>query len=232
MAWNCSLKVNGIELQACGMEANREFIGFCLWNPEIVHAIRTRDVQILEILNDCLDQWEELCGIMWSGDEVFWNIDVYTDMPEHLKNWRKRCLEAIAESDSTSEFDKQRAREILIEWYIQEQDFSLSAEDVEIDCTQINALLSHYDCATPEFYKYVENLPSASGVYLLWRDKNLEYIGHSANVRKRLGRHRIYEKNNHIIGLIPIDEKEKREVVEIVLIGALHPTQNIKWSLS
>lgn len=231
MAWNCSVQINGFEMQACGMGARREFAGFCLWDPEVVHAIRSRDSRILDVLNDCLDEWEELCATMWSNDEVFWNLGIDMDMPEPLIDWWKRCLEAIAQSDSASEYDKGRARKILVELSVQAGGLGLSAEDVEIDCTQINALLSHYDCSPPEFYEYLESLPPSPGIYLLWKDKNLDYIGQSADIKKRLGKHHVYEKDEHTIGLIRIEPREKREVVEVALIGALHPTQNVKWSL-
>lgn len=232
MAWNCSIQLNGFEMQACGMGARKEFAGFCLWDAEIIHAIRSRDPRILDALNDCLDEWEELCGTMWSSDEVFWNLDLDRELPEPLMDWWKRCLEAIAQSDSLNEAKKERARKTLVELSVQAGDFSLSAENVGIDCTKINALLSHYDCLPPEFYERLEYLPPSPGIYLLWKDRELHYIGQSANIKKRLARHRVYEKDEHLIGFVPVGPREKREVVEIALIGALHPAQNVKWSLT
>jgi hypothetical protein len=231
MAWNCSIQINGFDMQACGMGARKEFAGFCLWDAEIVHAIRSKDPRILDALNDCLDEWEELCGMMWSNDEVFWNLDMDRELSDPLADWWERCLEAIAQSDSASEVKRKRARKVLVDLSIRTGDFSLLAEDVGIDCTEVNALLSHYDCLPPKFYERLEYLPPAPGVYLLWKDKGLDYIGQSVNIKKRLAHHRVYEKDEHLIGLVQISPKEKREVVEIALIGALHPAQNIKWSL-
>lgn len=232
MSWVCSLQIGDFEVYATSMG---KFAGFCLDDPEVAQAIQSRDHRILDALIECLSQWDELCAIQWSKDGLFWDTGYNCKGPADHLEWWERNLRLIIDGELAEEWQRTKAREALIELLIKRgTGVSIPSENIKVDCTQLNLLLAQYDCDLPDFYVSSRYLPKkASGVYLLWRENELDYIGRSINVRGRLdGEHKVYHKDEHLIGLISIPEKRKQKVVEIALIGALHPAQNNQWSLA
>jgi len=212
-----------------------KFACFCLDDPEIAEAIQSRDPRILDALNECLDQWEELCAVQSSKDSLFWDIDYHLRASRDHLEWWERNLRLIIDSDLVSEQQRTKAKRALNELVLKRGDgLAIPSESIEIDCTQLNLLLTQYDCDPPNFYASSTHLPKkAPGVYLLWEGDDLDYIGRSINVQGRLnGDHRVYHKDKHLIGLVSIPDKRRQKVVEVALIGALHPAQNNHWSLT
>jgi len=232
MAWACSLQMGDFEIHACSI--GKEFAGFRLDDPEIAQAIRSKDPRILETLKECLDHWEEICAIMWAGDDLFWDVVYNKRGPKEHVEWWEGCLQVIAKSDMVSDVHKEKAQKALIELAIERgEGHSLPLEEIEIDCTKINDLLAQFDLPSLIFYESNLQLPGQTGgIYLLWDNDILEYIGRSIDVRQRLrGGHRVYRHGQHLIGLIPINSTQKQKVVEVALIGVLHPIYNNQWSL-
>jgi len=173
------------EIHACSI--GKEFAGFRLDDPEIVQAIRFKDPRILETLNECLDHWEEICAVMSAGDGLFWDVVYNKRGPREHVQWWERCLQVIIKSEMASEAQKEKAQEALIELAVERgEGYSLPIEEIDIDCAKLNGLLAQFDCPNPNFYESDLYLPrQVKGVYLLWNDDILEYIGRSVNIFHR-----------------------------------------------
>jgi len=96
----------------------------------------------------------------------------------------------------------------------------------------VAALLSIYgEKPKIDLYKTIGDVPQTSGIYFLWNwgQNQLDYIGQSVSVRRRLYSHQVYDKSTHTIGLSMVRNDCLQEVIEIALIGLLNPAYNIKW---
>jgi hypothetical protein len=83
-----------------------------------------------------------------------------------------------------------------------------------------------------EYYVSLLDIPmQGQGVYLLWHDDDLEYVGRtiSRSVRDRLRSHEHYkEGQDYLVGVVFVEEDDTRERLETTLIRTLSPKKNIK----
>jgi hypothetical protein len=70
-------------------------------------------------------------------------------------------------------------------------------------------------------------VPHEPGIYFLWGELGLEYIGHSKNVNQRLVGHNYYKRGHHIIGVAFVSDFNQRVSVEKQLIKTYRPIKNI-----
>lgn len=69
-----------------------------------------------------------------------------------------------------------------------------------------------------------------AGIYFLFDNEELTYIGQSKNVVSRLGNnHHVYIKDTHKIKFAPVYSDEDREAIERALIVLLKPPLNVVY---
>lgn len=69
-----------------------------------------------------------------------------------------------------------------------------------------------------------------AGVYFLWNQDGLQYIGQSWFVLSRLENHHIFKKakaSEWIIGVIPMEDERERLFLEAYCIGLFRPPKNV-----
>jgi hypothetical protein len=101
---------------------------------------------------------------------------------------------------------------------------------------QVEEMTQEMDGILPDKYNMAwldekKNLPHESGVYLLVRDGDLEYIGESEDIRRRItpGGHHIYDGSDAwVFGVILANERERKSL-EKLLIKSLHPLENLAY---
>ena len=95
---------------------------------------------------------------------------------------------------------------------------------------ELTQILAGLGLNAPDIFISPEQIPKQiKGIYFLWNLSDscqLEYIGKSINVRKRLGNHHVL-KNGHLIGIVQAPKK-RLVPLEETLIGFLQPTLNYK----
>lgn len=69
-----------------------------------------------------------------------------------------------------------------------------------------------------------------SGVYFLWNQQGLQYIGQSWFIWVRINQHHVIKKDLHkwIIGVIPVNDKAERLRLESYCIRTFRPPLNIR----
>lgn len=84
---------------------------------------------------------------------------------------------------------------------------------------------------TLKVYDQYKAIPENAGVYMLWtRDtEQLDYIGETRNVLRRLSHHTFYRPEKHTVGFISVPVEQTRKDLEAVLISRLRPVKNIRF---
>ncbi len=87
--------------------------------------------------------------------------------------------------------------------------------------------------------KQIKQLPSTIGVYLFKKDKIINYIGKSVNIRARVSSHlenakldnkeRLIIDNSNTIKIIPTESEFKALILEAKLVRELQPKYNSIW---
>jgi GIY-YIG catalytic domain len=67
--------------------------------------------------------------------------------------------------------------------------------------------------------------PQYPGVYMLWKDGKISYVGHAKNLRARLAQHALKRDFDHA-QFIPVSAESKRLALEALLISYLRPEWN------
>lgn len=68
------------------------------------------------------------------------------------------------------------------------------------------------------------------GIYFLFEDEELVYIGQSKDVQTRLSNHHVYEKSHHQIKFASVSFDEDRRAIERALIVLLKPSLNVVYT--
>lgn len=153
--------------------------------------------------------------------------------------WERKDLSNIVEYDNASkkvliliENIISEHREELVEFFDAEKEVSTIEHDIwELKKTLWPSICETYSdkkVYEPHEKKFSTNpFPNMSGVYFLWGEAGLEYIGQSVNFKHRLNSgHGIYRHNYHIAGTISIDGEARRLEAEAKLIEYLQPMYN------
>ncbi len=114
--------------------------------------------------------------------------------------------------------ERQAQREILLE-----------SHRSTIHLSQLYRLLNEFHLEVDCFVSLIDMPLERQGVYLLWRNNSLEYVGRtmSQSVRMRLAKHEIYKENqNYLVGIIFIEDDDERDRIERLFIRELSPTRN------
>ena len=89
---------------------------------------------------------------------------------------------------------------------------------------KLKQLLDIYELPLPQF---TEKIPPSRGLYFLVRSGSIEYIGKTKNFLKRLTKsHSIYNKAEHEVFVIVIENQKLLDGVEAALISAIRPSLN------
>lgn len=104
----------------------------------------------------------------------------------------------------------------------------------------IEALARCNGCAPLEFFWFARTIPQRlPGIYFVWSELmwnkgarigfKLSYIGQSIDIKYRLShKHSSYKGyTTELIGVLTVANQEKRECLELDLIGYLNPPRNI-----
>jgi hypothetical protein len=111
----------------------------------------------------------------------------------------------------------------------------LSRYTPTIEQSKLSELLQKRGHAIEYFVSLLDISHEGRGVYLLWHEDQLEYVGKtiSRSVRERLATHNIYKEGRHyLIGIVLITDDKERDRMEKLLIRALFPKKNIKDRIS
>ncbi len=73
---------------------------------------------------------------------------------------------------------------------------------------------------------WILQVPNKGGIYFLWGNNGLEYIGVAAHFRSRLKCHQVFTLGYHTIGLIFIANAAERLSFEAEMIRILLPPKN------
>lgn len=213
-------------------ESKGLLVCFFIEDPDTSKAIQDNNQSILEILNFILDSKDEV----WltgkysdSHNNRAWDIPRSKDKREKLKEE----MSILLKSNFAENWQRRWAKEILEKITIEEEGIPLPKDCVPNIDNGISTLLKMNNCQSGiQFYRTVDDVPKNSpGIYLLYKDQLLDYIGEATNIKNRLIRsHNVYNKANHIIGIISIKSKKKRKAIEIAMIGALSPEENKMWN--
>lgn len=70
-----------------------------------------------------------------------------------------------------------------------------------------------------------QNIPSASGVYFVWENKQVVYVGESVDLRRRLAAGHEHFKGDRKVSFVVCDTRQRRRL-EAFYIGLLDPSLN------
>jgi len=89
---------------------------------------------------------------------------------------------------------------------------------------KLKQLLDIYELPLPQF---TGKIPPSRGLYFLVKGDLIEYIGKAKNFLKRLTKsHPVYNKAEHKVFIIVIENQRLLDGVEAALISAIHPPLN------
>lgn len=93
-------------------------------------------------------------------------------------------------------------------------------------------VLSHlillFECDEPIAYERQKDVPwDCPGVYILFSDNQIMYIGQSRNIRHRLYAHQTRCEITHYMVIRCSEGKEQRKALESALIWLLNPRANV-----
>jgi predicted GIY-YIG superfamily endonuclease len=83
-----------------------------------------------------------------------------------------------------------------------------------------------------QFSDYLESLPESSGIYILFKEGEIIYIGHSANIKKRVKNHKLVQKSYRNSGPFEIEcvyallSRSKAQTIEKHLLQLVKPEFN------
>lgn len=206
-------------------------VGFCLKDPRTAKAIRERDPCIFDQLNDLLCNWDERCAI-WNLTETEMYVSQGPGLGLKAAGEIASGLSLIIHGGLADKGIKRRAHKLLIDVMIfSGQGWEIPSGQVKVDYTRANKILVESDYSPLRFYMTKKHFPQSTsgGIYLLWRESVLEYVGETINLRKRFYRHKVNEDGNHLIG-VSFSNKSKANLqrTEEKLIRGLHPLVNIQ----
>lgn len=159
------------------------------------------------------------------------------DLAEGLKSGRRRLRDLnmkIYRAESEAMSAVAQHEQVLRVQLAQRLDAAKTAAASELltlypERLQLHTLLDGYESVPPptiEPHKEGENLPSESGIYFLWLDGVVDYVGRSIRLRDRLklGGHHVLEQRHRISYLL----MPRRELTwaECYYIGITKPQQN------
>jgi len=97
-------------------------------------------------------------------------------------------------------------------------------------CGKLNKILEAFGLKDDHWFQLnVDILDQINGVYILWHSKQIDYIGQSSDIGRRLKcNHHIYNSSSfsHVISTIFIHDSQQRLALESALIKALKPPGN------
>jgi hypothetical protein len=141
---------------------------------------------------------------------------------DEVEEANKRIVEAQeAHQRAMSEIrrtERQAQREALLELH-----------RLTIQQSKLHTLLGELQLEIDYFVSLIDMPLERQGVYLLWRNNSLEYVGRtiSQSARMRLAKHGIYkESQSYLVGIVFIEEDNERDRIEKLFIRELLPIRN------
>lgn len=114
-----------------------------------------------------------------------------------------------------------------------------------IGCNRQGIIDSYFKQCISDFYDFLDkyqpkritceiNAPNTQGLYFLYQDNELKYIGRTKDIKRRLYQHAYFSHIDGLIGtydvkVIEVENEVDLEIMEIIFIKLLKPPLNIEF---